>query len=93
VCRLRSFGDWGLSPASPSCRERLAARTRLWLAANGIGRFAHTCLPTTLTRRLLDYLILDFRMGAGPLRPKTYFRYFSARSRRAMTSIEASRAP
>jgi hypothetical protein len=51
-------------------QKRVAARTRLWLAANGIGGFARTCRPTTLTRRLLDYLILDFRMGAGPLPAK-----------------------
>ena len=84
---------WTLTRVARPCRKSAAARTRHWLLANRIGRFKRTGDPTTLTRRLLRYLILDFRMGAGPLPDKDFLRYFSARLRRAMSSIEASRAP
>jgi len=69
VCRLRSFGDWDSHRIA--VLQRKASSQNATLAGGEWNRQVRAHLsPTTLTRRLLDYLILDFRMGAGPLPAK-----------------------
>src|SRR5258706_9061608 len=92
VCGLHAFACLGRTlTVLPGLAEKsVAARTRLWLPVESAGSSAP--VPHDPDSRLLSYLILDFRMGAGPLPTKDLLSYFSARLRHAMTSTEAARA-